>query len=85
MTSGDIDACVPYTGTAGWVRSLNYTVKEEWRPWLIDEQVAGYVTEYSAPKQFTLLTVKGAGHRVPNYQPRPALNFMQRWLAGKPF
>ena len=83
--SGDTDACVPHTGSEAWVRSLGYPVKEEWRPWLVNQQVAGYVTEYSADNQLTFLTVKGAGHMVPQYQPEAALNMITRWIAGKPF
>ena len=60
--AGDTDACVPYNGSEDWVRSLGYPVKEEWRPWLDGDQVAGYVVEYTASKQFSFLTVKGAGH-----------------------
>ena len=60
--SGDVDACVPYNGSEEWVRQLGYPVKEGWRPWLVNDQVAGYVVEYNAAHQLTFLTVKGAGH-----------------------
>ena len=60
--SGDVDACVPHTGTESWVRGLGYKVKQEWQPWLVNDQVAGYVVEYDADNQFTFLTIKGAGH-----------------------
>jgi len=83
--AGDVDACVPYNGSEDWVRNLGYAVKDAWRPWLVNDQVAGYVTEYTASNQFTFLTVKGAGHMVPQYQPVPALEMVTRWLAGKPF
>lgn len=46
-------------------------------------QVAGYVTEYSAPVRFTFATVKRAGHEVPMYQPLRALAMMQRFIAGQ--
>jgi len=40
--SGDHDMCVPYTGTEAWTRSLGYKIVDEWRPWLINNQIAGY-------------------------------------------
>ena len=36
--------CVPYTGTEAWTRSVGYKVVDEWRPWISNGQVAGYVT-----------------------------------------
>ena len=71
--SGGVDACVPYMDSQNAVRSLGFSVKEAWRPWTVDDHVAGYVTEYSAARRFTFLTVKKAGHMVPQYQPLSAL------------
>ncbi|GMN26109.1 hypothetical protein TIFTF001_001184 [Ficus carica] len=81
--SGDHDMCVPFTGSQAWTRSLGYKVVDEWRPWRSSaDQVAGYVQEYS--NNLTFLTIKGAGHTVPEYKPREALDFYSRWLEGKP-
>ncbi|WZY73894.1 hypothetical protein YC2023_006134 [Brassica napus] len=32
---------VPYIGTQAWIRSLNYSVIDNWRPWMINNQLAG--------------------------------------------
>lgn len=80
--SGDHDLCVPYTGTQAWTSSLGYQIVDEWRPWMSDKQIAGYVQAYD--HNLTFLTVKGAGHTVPEYKPREALDFYTRWLEGKP-
>lgn len=40
--SGDHDLTVPYVGTEKWIRSLNLTVKNNWDPWFVGTQVAGF-------------------------------------------
>ncbi|KAK3415866.1 hypothetical protein EUGRSUZ_H01399 [Eucalyptus grandis] len=80
--SGDHDMRVPFTGTQAWTRSLGYKIIDEWRPWMTDDQVAGYLQGYD--NNFTFLTIKGAGHMVPQTKPREALEFFSRWLDGKP-
>ncbi|KAL6967923.1 Serine carboxypeptidase-like 20 [Sarracenia purpurea var. burkii] len=79
--SGDHDMCVPFTGSEAWTRSLGYKIVDEWRPWISDGQVAGYLQGYE--NNLTFLTVKGSGHTVPEYKPREALNFYNRWLEGR--
>jgi serine carboxypeptidase-like clade 1 len=83
--NGDQDECIPYLQDQAWTRAMGYPVKEEWRPWLLDEQVAGYVTEFSAPVRFAFVTVKRAGHEVPMYQPERALSMLQRFINGQAF
>lgn len=78
--SGDHDMCVPYTGSEAWTRSLGYRIIDEWRPWFSNDQVAGYTQGY---ENLTFLTIKGAGHTVPEYKPREAYDFYSRFLAGK--
>ncbi|KAK6788303.1 hypothetical protein RDI58_016828 [Solanum bulbocastanum] len=85
--SGDHDMCVPYTGSEKWTSSLGYAIVDEWRPWYTKEeiqgsqQVAGYTQGYA--NNLTFLTIKGAGHTVPEYKPLEALEFYERWLEGK--
>ncbi|XP_061350302.1 serine carboxypeptidase-like 20 [Gastrolobium bilobum] len=80
--SGDHDMCVPFTGSRAWTSSLGYKIVDEWRPWSINDQVAGYIQGYE--KNLTFLTIKGAGHTVPEYKPQEALYFYQRFMAGLP-
>jgi serine carboxypeptidase-like clade II len=47
---------------------------------IIKRQVAGYVVGY---KGLVFATVKGAGHLVPYYQPRRALELFSSFLEGK--
>jgi len=84
--NGDADCCVPYTDNESWTESLGYPVKEGWRQWEVNSQVAGYVTTYDAhPSQFSFLTVKGAGHMVPQYKPVQAFAMFQRFINNTPF
>uniref|UniRef100_A0A0D3HLL9 Serine carboxypeptidase-like n=1 Tax=Oryza barthii TaxID=65489 RepID=A0A0D3HLL9_9ORYZ len=39
--SGDHDCQVPFTGTQAWIRFLNLSVVDDWRPWYAAGQVAG--------------------------------------------
>ncbi|GAB4855867.1 carbohydrate-binding module 1 protein [Ancistrocladus abbreviatus] len=80
--SGDHDMCVPYTGTEAWTSSMGYKIVDEWRPWMLNNQVAGYLQGYE--NDFTFLTIKGAGHTVPEYKPGESLAFYSRWLQGIP-
>lgn len=43
LNSGDHDMGVPFLGTQAWIRSLNYSIVDDWRPWHVEGQVAGYV------------------------------------------
>lgn len=79
--SGDHDMCVPFTGSEAWTRSVGYKIVDEWRAWIVNNQVAGYIQGYE--HNLTFLTIKGAGHTVPEYKPREALEFYSRWLDGK--
>ncbi|XVF72337.1 hypothetical protein PTKIN_Ptkin12aG0113300 [Pterospermum kingtungense] len=80
--SGDHDMCVPFTGSEAWTRSVGYKIVDEWRPWTSFGQIAGYLQGYE--NNLTFLTIKGAGHTVPEYKPREALDFYGRFLTGKP-
>ncbi|KAJ9176107.1 hypothetical protein P3X46_011454 [Hevea brasiliensis] len=80
--SGDHDMCVPFTGSQAWTKSLGYKIIDEWRSWMSNDQIAGYLQGYE--NNLTFLTIKGAGHTVPEYKPQEALDFFSRWLNGKP-
>ncbi|KAL8096250.1 hypothetical protein AgCh_037275 [Apium graveolens] len=54
--SGDHDFKVPFQSTQAWIRNLNYSIIDEWRPWIIDDQYAGYTRTYS--NNMTFATVK---------------------------
>lgn len=81
--NGDVDCCVPYKGNEWWTSSLGLKVEKPWRAWTLDNQVGGYVTTYES--NFNFVTVKGAGHMVPQFRPPQALAMFERMLADAPF
>lgn len=46
----------PFISTEAWIRSLSYT--DEWRPWMIHHQVAGYTQTYA--NKMTFATIKAS-------------------------
>ncbi|PHU18849.1 Serine carboxypeptidase II-3 [Capsicum chinense] len=78
--NGDMDAVVPVTDTRYAIKKLKLPVKTAWYPWYLQGEVGGYVEEY---ENLTLLTIRGAGHFVPTYQPNRALAFFSHFLSGK--
>lgn len=89
--NGDADACVPYIGNEEWINDLELqgVLKEEsaWAPWFTSNKAspAGYVTKYSVPGStfdFSFLTVRLAGHMVPQFQPEAGLKLFSSFLQG---
>lgn len=79
--SGDIDACVPTTGSLGWINALGWDVKEPWRQYQVAGQVGGWIQEFDG---LTFATVNGAGHMVPEDKPEAAMHLIFNWLNQTP-
>ncbi|GMP48362.1 hypothetical protein CsSME_00015740 [Camellia sinensis var. sinensis] len=80
LFSGDVDAVVPVTGTRYSIDALNLKVIKPWNPWSDDNgQVGGYKVVYEG---LTFTTVRGAGHQVPQFQPRRALALLKMFITG---
>ncbi|KAK8933232.1 Serine carboxypeptidase-like 6 [Platanthera zijinensis] len=75
--NGDHDLRIPFIATLTWIKSLNFSVLEEWRPWKVDSQVAGYTMLFS--NNLTYATVKGGSHTAPDNRPKQTLAMFQRW------
>ncbi|KAJ4795736.1 Serine carboxypeptidase 1 [Rhynchospora pubera] len=80
--SGDHDKNIPYLSTQAWIRSFNFSIRDDWRPWYAGGQVAGFTRRYS--NNLTFATVKGAGHAAPEYKLKECRAMIGRWLAGAP-
>ncbi|KAL5713044.1 sinapoylglucose--choline O-sinapoyltransferase [Ranunculus cassubicifolius] len=80
--SGDHDSVIPFLGTQAWIRSLNYSISDDWRPWFVEGQIAGYTRKYT--NNMTYATIKGGGHTAPEYKPKECLSMVKRWLSHEP-
>nr|XP_016463742.1 PREDICTED: serine carboxypeptidase-like 26 isoform X1 [Nicotiana tabacum] len=80
LYSGDVDAVVSVTSTRYSLSAMNLKVIKPWRPWLDDTQeVAGYMVVYDG---LAFATVRGAGHQVPQFQPRRAFALLNMFFAN---
>jgi len=79
--SGQADGCVPWTDSEAWTSGMGLPTVQDgaWHPWYTSQQqVGGYVTEYT--NGFTFLTVTGAGHMVPQFTPNKAFDMFSRFI-----
>ncbi|CAN8313753.1 unnamed protein product [Cochlearia groenlandica] len=81
ILSGDHDLTVPFVSTQEWIRSLNFSIVEKWRPWMARDQVAGYTKTYA--NKMTFATVKGGGHTM-DLKPVESSILFKRWISGQP-
>ncbi|CAN6217966.1 unnamed protein product [Urochloa humidicola] len=80
LYSGDFDANCPLTATRYSIVDLELSVMEPWRPWTVNKEVGGYVQQYTGG--LVLVSVRGAGHQVPYFQPERALVVVSSFLKG---
>ncbi|XP_013634988.1 serine carboxypeptidase-like 13 isoform X9 [Brassica napus] len=79
--SGDHDMTVPFLATQAWIRSLNYSIIDDWRPWMMNDQIAGYTRTYA--NKMTFATVKGGGHTA-DYKPDETFIMFKKWISSQP-
>lgn len=80
--SGDTDALLSVASTRYAIKAMKLPVEVGWRAWHCDgcKDVGGYVEGY---KGLTLVTIRGAGHSAPSYQPERAFTMISSFLQGK--
>ena len=71
IMSGDTDIILSTLGTKRWIYSLNSTIAEDWKAILDEEnQIRGFKISYE--NGLTFVTAKGAGHMLPEDEPKTA-------------
>jgi len=80
--NGDTDPSINSFAAQNWTSHLGFTPTQPWRAWTIDgcRRMGGYVTRYA--ERLDYLTIRGAGHMVPEFKPEAAYAFLEAWLAG---
>ena len=78
--SGTEDGVIPTLGTMRWINKLGFTIETKWRQWKLGDQVAGYVQKYQ--EGLVIVTIKGAGHMVPQDQRGAAYNMVTAFFNG---
>jgi carboxypeptidase C (cathepsin A) len=85
--SGDDDSVCGTIGTQRWIYDLGFPLVSDWETWYVNGQTAGYIskfkTPYSKESRFSFMTVHGAGHEVPTYKPKEALDLFEKYLNNK--
>ncbi|KAK7264130.1 hypothetical protein RJT34_31734 [Clitoria ternatea] len=77
--SGDTDGRIPVTATRYTLRKLGLATVKDWTPWYTSRQVGGWTIEFDG---LTFVTIRGAGHQVPTFAPKQALQLIRHFLAN---
>ncbi|KAI3852763.1 hypothetical protein MKW92_016679 [Papaver armeniacum] len=81
ILSGDHDMTVAHITIESWIRSLdNLSLIDEWRPWFVNGQIAGYTMAYS--NGLTYATIKGCGHDASGDKPKECYAMFERWISN---
>ncbi|XP_041638558.1 cathepsin A-like [Cheilinus undulatus] len=80
--NGDTDMACNFLGDQWFVEDLGLEATTEYQIWKHDAQVAGFYQRFG---NITFLTVKGAGHMVPQWAPGPALHMFESFITNGPY
>ena len=78
--SGTDDGVLPTLGTMRWINKLNLTIEKKWEQYYYNNQVCGYAQKYEGG--LVVVTVKGAGHMVPQDQRASAYKMFSSFIKG---
>ncbi len=75
--SGDTDGAVATLGTLNWIRDLNWATVQDWSPWKVDGEVAGYKWVLDG---MTFTTIRGVGHMAPQWARKQVFTMFHLFL-----
>ena len=85
--NGDTDLACNFLGDEWFVVDFHFRMEKEYREWFVNatqsynaQQVAGWTIDY---ERISFVTIRGAGHMVPQYKPSAALKMFSYFLANK--
>ena len=78
--SGDTDAAVPFTGSIKWIPKLKMQITENYRKWIVNGQIAGYVQSYDS---LVYVTILGTGHMAPQWKREQSFIMFNSFLKGE--
>ena len=78
--SGTDDGVLSTLGTMRWINKLNFHVEKPWTQYYVGKQVGGYAQKYK--EGLVIVTVKGAGHMVPQDQREAAYKMYSSFIKG---
>lgn len=81
LFSGDWDDVVPFTDTEKNVDKLQRNKVGQWNAWNVGDQHAGFYQMYE--NGFTVITVKGASHMVPQTKPKATFQLFYNFVNNK--
>ncbi|XP_071508716.1 lysosomal protective protein-like [Diadema antillarum] len=79
--NGDVDVVCNFLADQWFMKDLQLTEVNPRRPWKVDNQVAGFVHQFS---NASFVTVKGAGHMVPQWRPAQSYHMIMQFLSNQP-
>ncbi|PKA66506.1 Serine carboxypeptidase-like 18 [Apostasia shenzhenica] len=77
--NGDHDMMIPFLGSLQWIKSLGFSVVDQWRSWFAGGQVAGYTMFFS--NNMTFATMKGGSHVTSSKRSLQCYAMFERWMA----
>lgn len=77
--NGDTDMACNFLGDQWFVEQLGQKKTTKYQSWIFDNQIAGFYQQFG---NITFLTVKGAGHMVPQWAPGPAFHMFQAFITN---
>jgi len=79
--SGTEDGVLSTLGTMRWINKLNFTIEKKWTKYKVNDQIAGYAQKYK--EGLVIVTIKGAGHMVPQDQRASSFKMFDSFIRGK--